>query len=354
MNAFSAVGGAVVREADLAREGEAIDRFVAAHPQAGPFHRPAWSLGVERGTGQRARCLIATDAEGAVAGLLPLTEICSRLFGNALASAGFGVGGGILADDALVCDALAEAAWALARKAGSGTVELRGGVLPAGWMRKEGVYSGFARALPRTDEAILQAIPRKQRAEVRRAQGFGFETSIGRGESDLSAHYRVYSESVRNLGTPVFPRSLFREMLAAFGEDADVLTLRKDGRPVASVLSLYFRDAVYPYWGGGTLDARHLRANELLYFELMRHAAARGCTRFDFGRSKNGTGAFAYKKNWGFEPKPLAYAVRTADGAVPREVNPLSPRYRLQVAAWRRLPLWLANRLGPPIARGLG
>jgi lipid II:glycine glycyltransferase (peptidoglycan interpeptide bridge formation enzyme) len=119
-------------------------------------------------------------------------------------------------------------------------------------------------------------------------------------------------------------------------------------------LSFYFNNTVYPYWGGGTFVARGLRANDLMYFALMRHARERGCTRFDFGRSKAGTGPAAFKKNWGFEPHPLAYAVRTAAGAASREVNPLSPRYRLQVAAWKKLPVWLANRIGPPIARGLG
>jgi hypothetical protein len=138
------------------------------------------------------------------------------------------------------------------------------------------------------------------------------------------------------------------------GDDADILTIRHNGKPVASVLSLYFNGTVYPYWGGGTFSARALRANDLMYFALMRHARERGCTRFDFGRSKAGTGPAAFKKNWGFDPHPLAYAKRTADGAAPREINPTSPRYRLQVAAWKKLPLWLANRLGPPIARGLG
>src|SRR3546814_18075717 len=94
-------------------------------------------------------------------------------------------------------------------------------------------------------------------------------------------------------------------------------------------------------------------SSDLMYYELMRHAARRGCTRFDFGRSKLGTGAFAFKKNWGFEPRPLVYATRTADGAPPREINPPAPTYRLQVAAWKKLPLWLANRPGPPIAPGL-
>jgi CelD/BcsL family acetyltransferase involved in cellulose biosynthesis len=132
--------------------------------------------------------------------------------------------------------------------------------------------------------------------------------------------------------------------------DSDILTISQGGVPLASVLSLYHGETVYPYWGGGTREARPARANELLYFALMRHARERGFTRFDFGRSKAGTGAFAFKKNWGFEPRPLVYAVK----GKAREANPLSPRYRLQVAAWKRLPLWLADRLGPPIARGLG
>jgi lipid II:glycine glycyltransferase (peptidoglycan interpeptide bridge formation enzyme) len=119
---------------------------------------------------------------------------------------------------------------------------------------------------------------------------------------------------------------------------------------VASVLSLYHRGTVLPYWGGGTAEARTWRANELMYFELMRHAAGRGCTRFDFGRSKLGTGAFAFKKNWGFDPQPLVYWTK---GEM-RETNPMNPKYRLQIALWKKLPLPIANLIGPHIARGLG
>jgi len=322
----------------------AIRDFVEAHRDSTPFHLPAWSAGVERGCGARAHCLLAEDGGGRIAGLLQLTEVHSRLFGSAMVSTGFGVGGGILGDGV---EPLAEAAWALARRRGCASVELRGGPIPSRWRRRDGVYADFVRDLPRADEEILKAIPRKQRAEVRRALGLGLDVSVGR---DLAAHYRVYSESVRNLGTPVFPPALFAEMLAAFGEDSDILTISRDGKPLASVLSLYFGGTVYPYWGGGTAEARGARANELMYYALMRHAAARGCTRFDFGRSKLGTGAFAFKKNWGFEPRPLVYAVK----GEARETNPTSPRYRLQVAAWKKLPLALANRLGPLISRGLG
>lgn len=345
MNAFSPMAGLTVRTA----EASDLPR-IAAFPGAELFHRPEWSAAVEQGCRQRSHYLIAESADGAIAGILPLTEMRSPLFGSALVSTGFGVGGGILASSDEAVEAIAEAAWALAQRLGCGSVELRGGQPPTGWERKEGVYAGFARDLPPDDDAILKSIPRKQRAEVRRAQGLGFDVSTGRAPADRDAHYRVYSESVRNLGTPVFPRALFEAMLDAFRDDADLLTVRKDGNPVASVLSFYHQGSVYPYWGGGTHAARALRANEHMYFELMRHAARRGCTRFDFGRSKLGTGAYAYKKNWGFDPQPLVYAVK----GEARETNPLSPKYRLQVALWQKLPLSIANVLGPPIARGLG
>jgi FemAB-related protein (PEP-CTERM system-associated) len=352
MNAFRPVSSISVRAAKLddAAERGRIDAFVVARADAEVFHRPAWSLAVERGCGQRAHYLVAQGREG-VEGVLPLTEVRSPLFGSALVSTGFGVGGGILGNGG---EKLAEAAWSLAARLGCSSVELRGGEIPPCWQRREGTYAGFARDLPEGDDAILKSIPRKQRAEVRRAQIFTLDVKIGRNAADLDGHYAVYSESVRNLGTPVFPRSLFAEMLAAFSDDADILTVSRDGRPIASVFSFYFNGTVLPYWGGGTSEARSLRANELMYFELMRHASARGCTRFDFGRSKLGTGAYAFKKNWGFEPRPLFRAVRAADGAAPREINPLNPKYRLQVELWKKLPLWLANRLGPPIARGLG
>jgi FemAB-related protein (PEP-CTERM system-associated) len=352
LNLVAHFAGFSIRLADLDDPGECrrIDGFVADHPEAQLFHRPAWTRAVEQGTGQTGRYLLAEDPAGRLTGLLPLTRIRSPLFGSALVSTGFGVGGGIVGGTGMAVEALASAAWSLAEREGCPSVTLRGGRLPEGWRQEEGVYAGFVRELPADDEAVLRAIPRKQRAEVRRSLTLGLEVSRGRGHAALDDHYRVYSESVRNLGTPVFPRSLFEAMAGAWGEDADIVTIHSEGKPVAAVLSLYFKGIVHPYWGGGTSEARALRANDLLYYSLMRHAAARGCTAFDFGRSKLGSGAFAFKKNWGFEPRPLSYATKGAK----RDVNPSSPRYRLQTAAWRRLPLPVANRLGPLLARGLG
>jgi len=358
MSALPASLPATIRAADLGDAAECgrLDAFVRGHANGTPFHLTAWGLGVAEGCGQKAHALLAERTDGTIAGVVPLTQVSSPLFGKALVSAGFAVGGGILAADDAVAAKLAEASWALAQRLGCPSVELRGGgrVADPRWHYKEDAHAGFVRPLAADSEAELLAIPRKQRAEVRRALGFDLSVEIGTGKRDRAAHYAVYAESVRNLGTPVFPRALFDAVLDRFGRDADILTVRQEGKAIASVLSLYFNGTVLPYWGGGTPGARIWRANDLMYYALMNHARERGCTTFDFGRSKLGTGAFAFKKNWGFTPQPLGYATRTADGTAPREINPLDPRYARKIEMWRKLPLWLANAIGPMISRGLG
>jgi len=346
-----------INAADLSDPAERarIDAYVRAHPDATPFHLSGWNIAVARACGQTAHCLIAEQADGMLAGVLPLTEIRSPLFGKALVSAGFAVDGGILTHRDAIAEALAASAWALAQKLGCPGLELRGGPAPGeGWIVDETTYLGFSRDLAKDDEGELLAIPRKQRADVRKSLDADLTIAIGSWPRDLAMHYAVFSESVRNLGTPVFPAKLFRAVAAELGEHADVVTVLKDGKPHASVFSLYLNGTVYPFWGGGTREARALKANDRLYYELMRHARGRGCTRYDFGRSKAGTGVAAFKKNWGFEGVPLRYAKRVAEGETPREMNPMSPKYRLQVAVWKKLPLWLANTMGPVIAKGLG
>jgi FemAB-related protein (PEP-CTERM system-associated) len=347
-----------LRLADPACPDEAarIDAFVAAHPGGSPFHRVAWLRAVAAGTGNRSLALIA-ERGGEIAGYLPFSEIHSPIFGRVLASSGFAVDGGLLATEACDADAIFAMAEELAARRSCPAIELRGGALPmarAGWALKTTSHCGFAAPLAPDDEAQLLAIPRKQRAEVRKSLAGPLEIEVGTGERHRAAHYTVYAESVRNLGTPVFPRALFDAVLDLFGANADILTVRHEGAPVASVLSLYHRGAVMPYWGGGTRGARGLRANDRMYFELMAHARRKGCDRFDFGRSKTGSGAYHFKRNWGFEPQPLTYAIWTAPGCPPRDADPTSASHALQIALWRRLPLGIANRLGPFIARGLG
>lgn len=332
-----------------------LEAWIGAHANSTPFHRPAWISAVARGTGQEAMMLVCRQGGGAISGVLPLNLIHSPLFGRALVSSGFAVDGGILADDADVAEALAQACWRLAEAYSCSTAELRGGALPqVGWHHKSDIYLNFAKALEADDEAQLLAIPRKHRAEVRKGLDNGLDVEFGRDALLLDIHYRLYAENVHRLGTPVFPKTLFSEVLAALGEDADIVLVSKDGTPLTSIFSLYHKGACMPYWQGAAYAARAMRSNEVGYFRLMGHARARGCTVFDFGRSKVGTGPSAWKKTWGWEGEPLTYATRAAEGRKARDINPLSPQYQRKVAIWKKLPLPVASFVGPYIARGLG
>jgi FemAB-related protein (PEP-CTERM system-associated) len=336
-----------------------IDAWVCERADGSPFHLTAWQKAIADGCEQQAFFLVAESGLGEIMGILPLHLVHSPLFGRAMVSSGFAVGGGILAESRNASDKLFAAAWALAEKWSCPTLELRGGVLPSarngmGWTIKRDAHANFLRPLAIDDDAELLSIPRKQRAEVRKGLENNLSVQVGNGARDIEWHYNVYSESVRNLGTPVFPAALMQQVIAYFGANADILTVLQGDVPVASVLSLYHNGVVMPYWGGGIWEARKLRANDLMYYALMNHARSRGCTHFDFGRSKVDSGAYSFKKNWGFEPEPMSYAVRTADGCAPRDVNPNSPKYRAQIALWQKLPLSIANRFGPWIAKGIG
>ncbi len=340
----------VVHQLDAAAQPR-WDAFVAAAPQASFFHRAGWQPVLERSFRHKSYFLYA-EAAGEIQGVLPLVHINSRLFANGLISTPFCVAGGPVAVDAAAYAALDDHALALMARLGADFPEYRSPVQPhPGWAQKTGLYAGFAGPLLADEAANLAAIPRKQRAVVRKALAGDLDAGLDDG---IEPFYRLYAESLRNLGTPVFAKAYFRHLREIFGADCEILTVRRAGRPVASVLSFYFRDKVLPYYTGALAEARRLGANDLMYWHLMRHAVGRGPTRFDFGRSKEGTGPYAFKKNWGFTPTPLTHEYKLRAGQAVPDVNPLNPKYRLFIKLWQRLPLALANRLGPHIVRNIG
>jgi FemAB-related protein (PEP-CTERM system-associated) len=338
------------------RHAGAWDAFVVSHPGGTFFHLAAWADVISTAFGHTSLYTVA-ERDGAIVGVLPLVQMKTRLFGNTLVSTPFCVYGGPLAADAEAATALTAHAEALRLRTGASAVEFRhrdpvdDDWLPDNWLTRPDLYVTFRKSITASDEANLKAIPRKQRAMVRKAIQNGLTSTTSQDADILHA---IYAESVRNLGTPVFARRYFRLLLAVFRDCADVVTVLDGGSPVAAVLNFHFRDEVLPYYGGGTQAARRVAGNDFMYWEVMRRAAARGCRLFDFGRSKVSTGAFAFKHNWGFVPVPLPYRYRLAPGASIPDHNPLNPKYRFFIAGWKRLPLPIANLLGPPIVRGLG
>lgn len=348
-HAATAAATPVVRQLQ-AGDAARWDAFVLQCPQATFFHRAGWKEVMERSFGHRTYFLYAERA-GQICAVLPLARIKSALFGHWLGSLPFCVYGGIAGDDAQARALLEQAALDLAHELGVDHLEYRNIEAQHGDWPGKALYVTFRKGISADDEENMQAIPRKQRAMVRKGVKFGLQSEI---DGDTERFFAAYSASVHRLGTPVFSRKHFKVLAEVFGEDCEVLTITHNGQTVSSVMSFYFRDEVLPYYGGGNASARELAGNDFMYWELMRRAAARGIRVFDFGRSKEGTGAYDFKKNWGFTPTPLHYEYQLLRGQEVPDTNPLNPRYQLMIKTWQRLPLWAANLIGPHIVRQLG
>jgi FemAB-related protein (PEP-CTERM system-associated) len=327
------------------------DEFVRAHASGTFFHLSGWKRVIERAFGHRTYYLIA-ERGPAVTGVLPLTHVKSLLFGSSLISNAFSVRGGPIAEDPETLDRLEAEAVRLMDAIAVPVLELRDfSDSRADWLSKRDLYASFRRPLDSSVEQNLTSIPRKQRAMIRKGMRNKLKSEIDHGVERL---YRILAESFRNLGTPIFSQSYFRILREEFSTCSDIVTITSDGRAVASVLNFYFRDEVLPFHGGGVRTARALAANDFMYWEVMRRACERGYRNFDFGRSKIGTGAYAFKHNWGFQPTPLVYQFRLSPGKPMPDLNPLNPKFKIFIAVWKRLPLSVATRLGPWIVRGIG
>lgn len=326
------------------------DNYVMAAADASFFHLSAWEKVINQAFGHDTYYYYA-EQDGEITGILPLTHINSLLFGNSLVSNAFCVYGGIIASNDEAFAALQTQAQQLARTLGVDSLELRNREQRhPDWPHKE-LYVTFRKELDPDIEKNMNAIPRKQRAMVRSGIKAGLVSVV---DEHVERFYRAYSESVRNLGTPVFPKKYFQILKDAFGENCEILTIEHEGKLVASVMSFYFKEEVLPYYGGGTDAARDIKGNDFMYWEVMRRAVEKGCRIFDYGRSKVGTGSYRFKKHWGFEPEPLFYEVDLVKAKQIPEINPLNPKYQFFIAAWKRLPLPVSQLVGPWLARDLG
>ena len=327
------------------------DGFVDACPNATFFHRSGWKRIVEEVFRHRTHYLLA-ERGGEIVGVLPLAQVRSRLFGHSLVSLPFAVYGGAASAEAPAVAVLHAAAVELARELNVEHLELRNlRRTEPEWPRQD-LYVTFRKPILPEVEANLLAIPRKQRAMVRKAIGRGL---VGEIDDGVERFFALYADNVHRHGTPPLPKRYFEALRETFGDECEVLTvLNPNGEPVSSVLSFYFRDEVLPYYAGDLASARDLAANDFKYWDLMRRACERGVRLFDYGRSKRETGSFGFKKNWGFEPTPLVYEYKLfKNDAIPQN-NPANPKYRAMIALWRRLPRGVANALGPSIVRNLG
>jgi FemAB-related protein (PEP-CTERM system-associated) len=340
----------IIKYLDASRMSD-WDAYAQSHKDASFFHLSGWKTVLENAFDHKTYFLYAEE-QGAIVGILPLARVKSWLFSDTLISLPFCVYGGVVADNPEVAHRLLQEAVKLASEIGVEALELRHErEVSSDWPRKE-LYVTFKKELDPDVEKNMLAIPRKQRAMVRK----GIKNQLVSVEDDhVDRFYEAYSESVRNLGTPVFSKNYARILKQVFGDKCRILSIEdSQGTLISSVMNFYFRDQVLPYYGGSKTIARNFAANDFMYWELMRRSVEEGIRVFDFGRSKTGVGSYRFKTHWGFEPEPLHYEMKLINATQIPEINPLNPKYQMFIKMWQKLPLGVANALGPMLAKSLG
>lgn len=336
-------------------DAAAWDAFVQGASTGTFCHLAGWGRVIDRVWNHPAHHLVA-ESDGKVKGVLPLFHVKSRAFGSMLVSTPNGVYGGVAADEPEAQKALLDEAKKLATSLQVDFLELRNAaeateVKGAEFHRKD-LYYAFEHPITTDEDALMKSFPRDVRTMIRKGSKNELVSQLGR-EEVLDEFYEAYATSVRNLGTPVFPKRLFAEFLREFPQHSDILLIRQGDKVAGGVMNFYFRDTVMPYYGGAYVEFYRAGINNFMYWELMRSAATRGFTRFDFGRSKTGTGAYEFKRGWGMQMNALPYQFYLVRAKEMPNLNPTNPKFELMINMWKRLPLGVTKVLGPMIVKYL-
>ena len=334
----------------VAEDAGAWDDYVQHHSDSTVFHLSCWGRIVEQIHGHKNLGLIARS-EGKVVGVLPLALNKTLLFGCGLVSLPFCPYAGPIAENLEVQSSLLGEAQRLSEQFGAAHFECRSLSLTSADAPTQSLYFTFRKKLSTIHEENLNAIPRKQRAMVRK----GIKNELTARPGSVEEFYQLYSDNIHRHGTPGSPKAFFQKICDELGENAEISVIQsKEGLLLTGVLTLYFKREALPFYAGDVLQARDLAANDFKYWAVMQRAVERGADVFDFGRSKKDTGPYHFKKNWGFEPHQLYYQYFGLKSDSLPENNPLNPKFQLMIAVWRKLPRFFVNWLGPKVVKGLG
>ena len=330
---------------------EEWNRYVESNPAASLYHRAEWQALIKETFGHSGYYFSARDNTGHITGVLPLIRLRSRLFGDFMVSMPYFNYGGAVADHPLIEQHLMEAAAQQGARIGVSHIEFRDDTprreLPA---RTEKV--NMILHLPDNQDELWQSFTPKLRAQIRRPQREKPQVLMG-GVEYLDDFYAVFSRNMRDLGTPVYSRTFFRNILDSFPDTSQLIVVRLADRPVAAAFLIGHRDTLEIPWASTLSDVNRLSINMLLYWEILKYAIKQGYRNFDFGRSSKDSGTYRFKQQWGAQPRPLYWHYWQASGDTLPSLNPDNPRYALAIKVWQRLPLRVTTALGPLIVKNL-
>ena len=328
------------------------DDFVLSNPTGTNYHQYAWRSVIEKSFGHKTFYLAAMGDKDEICGVLPLVHMNSRLFGNFLVSLPFFNYGGLVCNEGKAGVTLLEKARFMLSEVSADHAELR---------HLEPCQEGLATKehkvtmildLHKDEETQWKALDAKVRNQVRKAEKSGLTAVTGHLEL-LDGFYDVFCRNMRDLGTPVYGKNFFRNILETFPDTTRIISVMLGGKTVASGILTWFKDTLEVPWASSISDYREKCPNNLLYWEAIRFAIGNGSGKFDFGRSTPGEGTYRFKKQWGARPVQLYWQYLLGQGKEVPELNPDNPKYRMAIKVWQKLPLAMANVLGPRIVRNI-
>jgi len=360
------------------------DSYVMNHPQGTFFHLTGWKKVVEKTFAHKPYYLIAEesnnyknstnatdpseptssnestnskntistiDTKRRIVGILPLFSVKSFLFCKSLVSIPFAAYGGILADNGEISDQLLEKAKKIISLEKLEFIEIRNRSEEIANLRTKDLYVTFRREISQDLNSNMMAIPRKARRMIRQGEKAGLTYEFG-GRDLISPFYEIFAMSYHRLGSPVFPRKLFENMLEEFSDQANILLIiSSDRKPISGVLTFYYKQEVLPYYAGSLFEYRELAPNDFMYWQLMKYGCENGYKIFDFGRSKFDTGSYDFKRHWGFEAQSLPYQYYLNGIEEIPNISPANPKYQRKIEIWKKLPLWATKLIGPQIVK---
>lgn len=329
-----------------------INRFIDESDTSSLYHDYRWTSVVEKSFGHKSYYLISEDSNGRIAGTIPMVQLKSLLFGNFLVSMPYFNYGGVCADNTVIRDLLIEEAIRKAKDLGASHIELRQELpLNNGFPVKASKVS-MRLGLPKSEADLWTSLSSKLRSQIRKPQKEGMTVRISRHE-ELGNFYRIFSVNMRDLGTPVYPKLFFGNILDYFPENSWICTVSAGKTPVASGFLLGFKEKLEIPWASSIREYNRLGPNMLLYWSCLEFACNRGFRVFDFGRSTIDGGTYRFKEQWGASPVPL-YWHYWMRGEIPiPDLTPRNPKYQLAINLWKKLPLPITRYLGPLIVKNL-
>ena len=340
-----------IQSATNEADAQLWDQFVNSHTQCSNYHRWGWKRVIENSFHWPTFYLMATE-DGTVLGILPLAWQKSWMFGSFLTSLPFLNCGGVVGESQSAKEALVAEAIALAQRLRAKHLELRHRLNPELRLPTKTHKVAVVRRVEPDAEKMWAALPHKVRTDIRKGMKSGLTAEFG-GEDLLDAFYGVFARNMRDLGTPVYGRHFFSEILKTFPRDTYICIVRHQGKPVASSFLMGHRGTLEAAWSSSLYSYVSMKPNMFLYWRTLSFAGERGYQLFDFGRSSIGSGTHRFKKQWGSQDVPLYWVYWVPEGADLPELNPENPRYRLAIWLWQRLPVSVTKLVGPAIVKRL-